>query len=175
MVYEAGLGNKSKKLPQRGFKILDFIKFLKLGLTELTLASGRCRCIRTVYASLCRTDLTTHKIFLCSYIPHKTAVIGAIGWIQCRYKQLYTLMACLALNCTFRTCIVLKASFKISLRCNNTTNRSVTKVTLMTIFLKYDLRKTDRNLSVTCMYSSKKGLQLFPGLYYRLGRVVPAT
>ena len=35
-----------------GFKIPFYVKFLKLGLTELTSASGRCSRIRTVYASL---------------------------------------------------------------------------------------------------------------------------
>ena len=44
--------------PPRGFKLADFLKFLKLGLTEMTSASGRCPCVRAVYPSLPYSKLT---------------------------------------------------------------------------------------------------------------------
>ena len=40
--------------PPRGFKLADFLKFLKLGLTEITSASGRRPRVRAVYPSLVR-------------------------------------------------------------------------------------------------------------------------
>ena len=55
MVYEAGSIHCKKKWPPRGFKLADFLKFLKLGLTEMTSASGRRPRVRAVYPSLAPT------------------------------------------------------------------------------------------------------------------------
>ena len=52
MVCEAGSIHCKKKWPPKGFKLADFLKFLKLGLTEMTSASGRRPCVRAVYPSL---------------------------------------------------------------------------------------------------------------------------
>ena len=42
-------------MASKGFTIPDYIKFLKLGLTEMTPASGRCPRVRAVYPSLVLT------------------------------------------------------------------------------------------------------------------------
>ena len=52
MVCEAGPIHRRKKWPPRGQKFSDFFKFFKLGLTELTSASGRRPRVRAVYLSL---------------------------------------------------------------------------------------------------------------------------
>ena len=55
MVSEAGSIHCKKKWPPRSFKLADYLKFLKLGLTEMTTASGRRPCVRAVYPSLAVT------------------------------------------------------------------------------------------------------------------------
>ena len=57
IVCEAGSIHCKKKWPPKGFKLADFLKFLKLGLTEMTSASGRRPCVRAVYPSLVDTSL----------------------------------------------------------------------------------------------------------------------
>ena len=52
MACEAGLSDKSRKWPLKGFKIPDFVNFLKLGLTDFTSASGCCPRVHAVNASL---------------------------------------------------------------------------------------------------------------------------
>ena len=52
MVYEAGSIHCNKKWPPRRFKLTDFLKFLKLGLKEMTSASGHRPRVRAVYPSL---------------------------------------------------------------------------------------------------------------------------
>ena len=52
MVCEAGSIHYKKKWPPSAFNLLFFLKFLKLGLTEMTSASGRRPRVRAVYPSL---------------------------------------------------------------------------------------------------------------------------
>ena len=128
MVCEAGPIHWRKKWPPRGQKFSDYFKFFKLGLTELTSASGHRRHVLAVYLSLSppplhyilQNNLHEQRMLLCLEQTNKHYYCIYQDKLHCLFKNHLR-------NCwrSFENCILCPSVFHVIPNHSQTTNQKL--------------------------------------------------